>query len=93
MSKKKYEWKRIKEPTENMLAHYEKLFRRNQNKWMRRSKMEESHFGAIFEKKGKEYQLLGSVDNRDNMLVAETNGENYYFVHSDVIDSFLLEKE
>lgn len=93
MSKKKIEWRRIRKPTEYMFKYYEKMFKRNQGKWIRRSKLESEDLGREFKAGEIHYKLLGSVDAKDNMLVVDMAEGNYYMVHSDIIDSYLLEKK
>ena len=56
---------------------------------MRRSKLEQKHLGSKFEHSGKSYELVGTVDIHNNMIVKDSE-DNYYFIHSDVIDSILL---
>ena len=87
--KKDIPWKRIKEPTDAMKDHYKKLFERNQSKWMRRSHLENSNLGEAFLFKGREYILQGTVDGKDTMIVSDSEN-NYYFVHSDIIDTLIL---
>lgn len=86
---KRENWRRVTSPSERVLESYKKLFLRNQSKWMRRSKLEQKHLGESFKHSGKDYVLIGTVDIHNNMIVKDSEG-NYYFVHSDVIDSILL---
>lgn len=87
------EWQKTVCPTEKMFEYYKKLFLRNQNKWIRRSKLEPYHLGQEFKKDKKLYKLLGSVDIKNNMIINEIGTNNYYFIHSDEIDYYLLNKD
>jgi hypothetical protein len=62
-------FKEIKKPTDNMLSFYEKMFKRNQSKFIRRSSLEVSHLGVEFDYDDKKMKLLGSMDA--NLMVAE----------------------
>ena len=81
----------VKEPSQAMKEHYETYFKRSQTKFMRRSKLEESHLGSEFEFDGKNFKLLGSVDPL-LMFVVDTNENRYYFLHCDVVTDRILNK-
>ena len=60
--KKSQSYRPVKEPSKEVKEYYENYFRRNQNKFMRRSKLEESHLGSEFNYDDKTFKLLGAVD-------------------------------
>lgn len=80
--------KKIKEPTDSLKEYYKNLFKRNQNKWMRRSKLEESHLGSLFVLDGVEYELLGAIDSLQ-VLVKSSDG-SYYMTHIDDVTKPIL---
>lgn len=84
--------KKIKEPTDSLQKHYGDLFKRNQNKWMRRSKLEEKHLGSKFILEGEEYQLMGSVDSTQ-VLIKKIEDKTFYMVHIDIVTKIILEVE
>jgi len=86
---KKGDIREVKKPSDSMLSYYSNLFKRNQSKWMRRSKMESSHLGTSFIMEGNEYTLIGTVDSKNNMLI-KSSDDRYFFVHSDILDSIIL---
>lgn len=86
---KKGEIREVNKPSESMLKYYSDLFKRNQRKWMRRSKIESEHLGTSFVFEGTEYVLLGTVDTKNTMLIRSSD-DRYFFVHSDVIDQIIL---
>ena len=77
MARKKI--REIKEPTQNMLDYYEKLFLRNQSKWIRRSNLQESHLGSEFLLEGEKYKLLGSSSSME-VVVKNQNSDKYFIV-------------
>jgi hypothetical protein len=81
--------KKIKEPTESLKKYYSNLFKRNQNKWMRRSKLEEGHLGSKFYLEGEEYELLGAIDSLQ-ILIKNTSDETFYMAHIDVATKSIL---
>lgn len=85
-------YRAVKEPTEGVKEHYANYFKRNQTKFMRRSKLEESHLGSEFEFDGKTFKLLGSVDPV-LMFVVDINENKYYFLHCDVVTEQILNKQ
>ena len=81
--------RKIKEPTDSMKEYYEKLYLRNQSKWMRRSKLEQSHLGSEFVFLKESHKLLGSSSSTEVVLENLVNGE-YYIVHIDDVTSIIL---
>ena len=76
--------KEVVAPSEGVLESYKKLFKRNQTKWMRRSKLEIDHLDKEFEFDGVSYILEGSIDStmmiiRDMNLLIDTQGRNNNF--------------
>ena len=53
----------IKEPTESMSDYYGDLFKRNQSKWMRRSKLEPTHLEIEFNFEGTPAELEAQQQN------------------------------
>lgn len=84
--------KKIKEPTDSLKENYANLFKRNQNKWIRRSKLEEKHLGTIFDIKGEKYELVGAIDTL-NVLVKSFLEGNYYMTHIDEVTKLIFEIE
>lgn len=82
-------FKEIKKPTENMLSHYEKMFKRNQSKFMRRSSLEVSHLGSEFDYDDKRLKLLGSMDST-LMVTEDINDGKCYIVHGDSVTNCIL---
>jgi hypothetical protein len=73
---KKNELILIKEPSKELLEYYQKLYVRNQTKFIRRASLEESHLGTEFKFEGKTYTLMGTVDA---LLMLVKDSENKYF--------------
>jgi hypothetical protein len=85
-------YKEIKKPTDSMLAFYEKMFKRNQSKFIRRSSLEVSHLGSEFEYDNKKMKLLGSMDA--NLMIGEDiNDGKCYIVHCDSVTNSILKKD
>lgn len=82
-------YRKVKEPSKEMKAFYADYYKRNQTKFMRRSKLEESHLGSEFDFDGKRLKLLGAVDPI-LMFVVDVNENAYYFLHSDVVTEKIL---
>lgn len=80
----------VNEPTEGLLEYYEKLYKRNQTKFIRRSSLESSHLGAEFQFEGKNLKLLGSVDDL-LMLVKDETG-NFYRMNCNTIAQIIVGK-
>lgn len=82
-------FKEIRKPTDNMLSHYEKMFKRNQSKFIRRSSLEVSHLGSEFDYEDKKMKLLGSIDA--TLMVAEDiNDGKCYIVHGDTVTNSII---
>lgn len=81
--------KRIKEPSEKLLEYYEKYYHRNQNKWMRRSKLEDKHLFIDFEMGKVNYKLLGSVSENE-VLIKDLDNECFYISHIDDVTKSIL---
>lgn len=89
---KSQNYRAVKEPSQGVKEHYESYYRRNQNKFMRRSKLEESHLGSEFEFDNKKFKLLGAVDPT-TMFLLELNENKYYFLHSDIVTEKILNQD
>ena len=85
------EFKLIREPSDSLKVHYEKMYERNQNKFIRRSKLDMSHLGEEFSHDDKVLKLVGSVDAL-LMLVVDINDNKYYRIHSDIVTDGILNK-
>jgi len=85
-------FKKINEPSNTMKFHYKKLYNRNQDKFIRRSKLECKHLDSVFELDGDQYRLIGSVDS-NRMIIVKESDNSYYFVHSDIPTAAILKKE
>jgi hypothetical protein len=68
------EFKLIREPSDSLKLYYEKMYERNQNKFIRRSKLDMSHLGEEFLHDDKVLKLVGSVDGL-LMLVVDVNDD------------------
>lgn len=89
MDQKASYFKEIRKPTDNMLTFYEKMFKRNQSKFIRRSSLEVSHLGSEFDYDDKKMKLLGSIDS--TLMVAEDiNDGKCYIVHGDTVTNCIL---
>jgi len=75
-------------PSENSLDSYKKLYKRNQSKFIRRSKLEVSHLGSVFEYDNKKLKLVGSLDP-EFMLICDDKNQ-YYKIHSDIVTECIL---
>jgi hypothetical protein len=85
-------FKEIKKPTDNMLSFYEKMFKRNQSKFIRRSSLEVSHLGVEFDYEDKKMKLLGSMDT--NLMIGEDiNDGKCYIIHCDSVTNSILKKD
>jgi|JI10StandDraft_1071094.scaffolds.fasta_scaffold02576_29 hypothetical protein len=83
------DFKKINEPSDSIKKHYAKLYERNQNKFIRRSKLEQSHLGSEFNHDGRTLRLIGSADG-DRMVVVDESDNTYYFIHSDIPTNAIL---
>lgn len=85
------EFKKVNTPAESILKHYENLYKRNQNKFIRRSKLEPEHLGTEFKYRKKNLRIAGSIDERQ-LLVVDTSDETYYMIHIDIPTEKILKK-
>jgi hypothetical protein len=84
-----YEFRNINEPSDTLKEHYARLYKRNQQKFIRRSKLEPEHLGLEFGYDDKTLKLIGSLDSI-LMVVLDVNENKYYRVHSDVVTDGIL---
>jgi len=82
---------KLKEPSKEILAHYAKLYRRNQSKWIKRSSLEPEHLGSEFECENKKLKLEGSIDPI-LMIVSDSEG-NYYRMHCNEVSQIITGKK
>ncbi len=87
-TKKKRE---IKEPSVSMADYYGKLFKRNQSKWIRRSKLEPEHLGSEFFFEGDTAKLIGSMNSEEVILKLE-NENKFWVVHIDDVTREILKE-
>jgi hypothetical protein len=83
------DFKKINKPSESILKYHIKLYERNQNKFIRRSKLEVSHLNSLFEHNDKLLRLIGSIDG-DRMLAVDEKEDIYYMIHSDIPTAYIL---
>jgi hypothetical protein len=86
-------FKEIKKPTDSMLSFYENMFKRNQSKFIRRSKLDVSHLGCEFNYADKKMKMkiLGAMDA--NLMVAENVEDGKcYIIHGDSVTNSILKK-
>lgn len=88
----KISFKKIKPPHDSMEKYYQNLFNRNQIKWIRRSKMEQSHLGSEFVLEGLKYSLIGSVSSTEVVVKNIESGE-FFMVHIDPVSAAVLGAE
>jgi hypothetical protein len=86
------DFKKINEPSESIKKHYAKMYERNQNKFIRRSKLEQSHLGSEFPYGDKTLRLIGAADG-DRMVVVDESDNTYYLIHSDIPTNAILNNE
>lgn len=77
--------KEVVAPSPGVLDSYKKLYKRNQTKWMRRSKLEVSHLDLEVEIEGSTYVLEGSIDSSMMIIRSKETGK-FYRVYSDLMD-------
>jgi hypothetical protein len=77
--------KEVVSPSEGVLGSYKNLFKRNQTKWMRRSKIEVAHLDQEFEVEGSTYILEGTIDS-NMMIIRSKDTGKFYRVYSDLVD-------
>jgi hypothetical protein len=87
---KKTELIEVKEPSKELLEYYQKLYRRNQSKFIRRASLEESHLGSNFDFENRNYTLMGTVDA---LLMLVKDSDNKYFrMNCNTISEILVGK-
>ena len=77
--------KEVVSPSPGVLDSYKKLYKRNQTKWMRRSKLELEHLDKEFEVEKEIYILEGSIDS-SMMIIKNKETGKFYRVYSDLVD-------
>jgi len=82
-------FKEIRKPTDSMMVFYEKMFKRNQSKFIRRSSLEVSHLGSEFDYDDKRMKLLGAIDST-LMISEDLNDGKCYIVHGDTVTNLIL---
>jgi hypothetical protein len=82
-------FKEIKKPTDSLLKHYRDQFIRNQNKWIRRSKITVEQLDAEFKMEGKEFFLRGSFSATE-FLLEEVGTERFFRSDVDRVSSSIL---
>lgn len=82
-------WRKINPPSDSLRKHYEKLFTRNQMKFMRRSKLESNHLGTEFTYSNTTFKLLGTIDAYEMVIESQLDG-SCYVVHCDEVTSMIL---
>jgi hypothetical protein len=87
---KKMELIPVKEPSKELLSYYEKLYIRNQTKFIRRASLESSHLGAQFQFQGRNFTLLGSIDAL--LMLVKDDENNHYRLHCNVISEIVVGK-
>jgi hypothetical protein len=85
------EFKSFNEPSDSLKKFYSDLYKRNQDKFIRRSKLEISHLGEEFDYDDKTLKLVGSVDSLF-MVVVDINDNKYYRIHSDIVTEGILNR-
>ena len=84
------ELKKINSPSDSMREHYEKTFKRNQMKFMRRSSLEPSHLGSEFSFQGHQYKLIGTMSPME-MIIENLEDGSCYLIHCDYATKLVLE--
>jgi hypothetical protein len=87
---KKTELVLVKAPTEGLLEYYQKLYTRNQTKFIRRASLEASHLGTEFEFDGKKLTLMGSVDAL--LMLVKDSEDKYYRMNCNLISEIIVGK-
>ena len=86
------DFKKMNEPSDSIKKHYAKMYERNQNKFIRRSKLEQSHLGSEFLYDDRTLKLIGAADG-DRMVVVDESDNTYYLIHSDIPTNAILNNE
>jgi len=82
-------FREIKKPTDSLLLHYEDQFIRNQNKWIRKSKLTPEHLHHEFKMGKTKYNLRGSL-NPTEFILEEVGTGKFFIVDSHQVDSCIL---
>jgi len=82
--------KKINAPSDSMREHYEKMFNRNQMKFMRRSPLSPSHLGSEFTLDGVNYKLIGTMSPME-MIIENLEDGSCYLIHCDFASKLVLE--
>ena len=77
--------KELVAPSPGVLDSYKELYKRNQTKWMRRSKLEVEHLDKEVDIEGSTYILEGSIDS-SMMIIRNKETGKFYRVYSDLMD-------
>ncbi len=85
-------FKEIKKPSDSLLKHYKEQFIRNQNKWIRRSKINPDQLDEEFKMDGKKYCLRGSFSPTE-FLIEEIGTEKFFRTDVDRVDACILKKK
>ena len=84
------DWKKINPPSGSMREHYASMFKRNQMKFMRRSRLTPEHIGSEFVYEGSPYKLIGTGTPVE-MIIENLEDGSCYMVHCDLITKLILE--
>lgn len=87
---KKTELIPVKAPSNELLEYYQKLYKRNQTKFIRRASLEESHLGAEFEFNGKKFTLMGTVDAL--LMLVKDSEDKYFRMNCNTISEIIVGK-
>lgn len=78
----------IKSPSKEMIEYYRSLYERNQSKFIRRSQLEPEHLGVKFTHEEKEFELIGSIDEK--LMLVRDSSDKYYRLSSSIITKIIL---
>jgi hypothetical protein len=82
-------FKQIKPPSDSLLKHYQEQYIRNQNKWIRRSKLMPEHLNQEFLLDGEEFWLRGSVSPVE-VVVEKKSTSEFFFMSIDPVTKSIL---
>lgn len=85
-------FREIKKPTDSLLTYYRDQFIRNQNKWIRRSKITSDQLDLQFKMEGKKYFLRGSFSPTE-FLIEEAETEKFFRTDTDRVDAIILKQK
>ena len=74
-------FKQIKPPSDSLLKHYQEQYIRNQNKWIRRSKLMPEHLNQEFLLDGEEFWLRGSVSPVEVVVEKKSTSEFFFILN------------